>query len=107
MNEAAKTNGCVKVYIFKEEYGYEVSPSPVVVPRPNGAICFVNLSGEPVKIIIGDENHRPRQEQDLPTDRPVLVKLPDDTDRVILYRVEVKEGLLARGHSAPIIIRDP
>jgi hypothetical protein len=108
VNEAANANGCVKVYIFREEYGYEVSPSPIVVPRPDGAICFVNLSGEPVKVIIEGKNHHLRQERDLDTEQPALVKLPDDTDRVIPYRVEItRSGLLARGHSAPIIIRDP
>ncbi|HEX9127335.1 MAG TPA: hypothetical protein VF948_13095, partial [Methylomirabilota bacterium] len=42
MNEA-NDKGHAKVFIFKTEYGYAVTPSPVVVPT-NATLEFLNLS---------------------------------------------------------------
>ena len=92
-----------KVFIIKTEYGFAVSPSPVVVPRPEGALYFENLSDVPVTVSIPGKNRFTLRRNG----RPKLVTLPDKTDRVIPYTVEMPGALFARGNSAPTIIRDP
>lgn len=96
------TNANAKVFIIKTEYDYAVSPSPVVVPRPKGSLEFENLSDVTAKVTILDKEFTLE-----PNEKPKSVNLPDGTDRVIYYTVEMTSKLLARGNSAPIIIRDP
>ena len=106
MNARANEEGRVKVFIIKTEYGYAVSPSPVVVPSRGATLYFENLTNVTAKISIPDE--RPSLTLEVERHRESqLVKLPDETDRVISYSVEMGGELYARGHSAPIIIRDP
>jgi hypothetical protein len=100
--EAPNDKGRAKVFIIRTEYGYAVSPSPVVVPRPGGTLDFENLSDVTATLsILGDDFTLE------PNEKPKSVNLPDSTDRVIFYTVEMSSKLLARGNSAPIIIRDP
>ena len=95
-----------KVFIIQTEYGYAVSPSPVVVPRKKGVLFFENLTNVPATIS-GIPHVDPLDLARYGEPRSVQsVDLPVDTDRVILYKVKMKGGLLARGNSAPIIIRD-
>jgi hypothetical protein len=103
VNAKANEEGRVKVFIIKTEYWFEVSPSPVVVPRGVDILEFENLSGDTATIFIpGTDSltlkHNGKQ----------LVKLPDSKDKLIYYEVKMTgAGLSALGNSAPIIIRDP
>lgn len=90
-----------KVFIIKGEYGYAVSPSPVVVPQGCRTLVFENLAGGPATVFI--PNTEPLK---LGPEKPQAVDLPDIKQRVVFYRVDVGNGLSARGNSSPIIIRD-
>ena len=95
-----------KVFIIKAEYGYAVSPSPVLVPRPKGTLDFENLSDVTATVSIPGVHPFTLK----PNNKPKSVTLGspgNGTNRVILYEVEMGNGLFARGNSAPIIIRDP
>jgi hypothetical protein len=101
VNTAANDERGAKVFIIKTEYGYAVSPSPVVVPRGSATLVFENLSDVPATVFIPNSEPLP-----LDPEKPKSVTLPEGKGRVISYRVDVGRGLFARGNSAPIIIRD-
>ena len=92
-----------KVFIIQTEYGFSVSPSPVVVPRSVATLEFENLSDVSATITIPDTKPLP-----LNGGQKGAVKLPDSKSKLIRYKVKMTgTELLARGNSAPIIIRDP
>jgi len=107
VNGAANNKGHAKVFIIRTEYGYAVTPSPVVVPRRGATLDFENLSHVPATVSIPGKNRFTLRSNG----RPKSVKLPDSTDRatdrVIFYKVELTGGTFARGNSSPTIIRDP
>jgi hypothetical protein len=109
MKAATKVRGRAKVFIIKADYAYEVSPSPVVVPKRRTTLQFENLSD--VTATVSIPGARPAELKLQPNGRPESVTLPKCTekapDRVVLYTVEMGSGLFALGNSAPIIIRDP
>ena len=96
-----------KVFIIQTEYGYAVSPSPVVVPRKKAALSFENLTNVPATISGIPDVDTLELARSGESRSTQSVDLPADTARVILYKVKMKGGLRARGNSAPIIIRDP
>jgi hypothetical protein len=92
-----------KVFIIQTEYGFSVSPSPVVVPKSVATLEFENLSDVSATITIPDTESLP-----LKGGQKGAVKLPDSKSKLIRYKVKMTgTELLARGSSAPIIIRDP
>jgi hypothetical protein len=94
-----------KVFIIKAEYGYSVSPSPVLVPRPKGTLEFENLSDVAATVSIPGVLDKGPVTLEPNGGRTSVTLL--DTKRVIFYEVKMKNELLARGNSAPTIIRDP
>jgi len=91
-----------KVFIIKTEYGYAVSPSPVVA-KSGATLYFENLTN--VKATVSIPGAKPADFEVLPH-KPESVTILDSMERVTFYTVEMDE-LYARGNSAPIIIRDP
>ena len=93
-----------KVFIIQTEYGYDVSPSPVVVPREKPVLYFENLSNVTATVSIpGVLDKEPLTVERNGGKASVTLS---DTPRVVLYKVKMGDVLSARGNSAPIIIRD-